>query len=414
MLAVCNEAGVPVTAAAGRSGVCGASVPVHGGVVLDLCGLTGIVDVDADLARARRRARHLRRPPRARAAHRPRPHPRPLAAVGRAVHRRRLARLPLRRPALDPLREDRGHGRSASTSPSPTAARSPPAARPAPRSAPTSTSSSSAPRARSASSPAPGCACTRRPPTSAGPPTASPSFDDGHRRHAPDPPARRAPRPCCASTTRPRPTAPTRPATAPCSSCSTRATSPSSTRTMELVAEACRDAHHEDVEHVAHWLEHRNDVAALEALISPGLRGRHDGGRRPLARPARDLRRHHRRPQRRRGHDLGVRPPVAQLHRRRLPLLHLRRQGRAPTTATATTAPRGTPAAGPCSPPAARCPTTTASGLNRSRFVAEALGPAFDVLAAVKARPRPATASSTPASSGSPPPSAPPGTEARR
>jgi alkyldihydroxyacetonephosphate synthase len=47
VLAVCNEARIPVTAAAGRSGVCGASVPVHGGVVLDLCGLTGIVDVDA-------------------------------------------------------------------------------------------------------------------------------------------------------------------------------------------------------------------------------------------------------------------------------------------------------------------------------------------------------------------------------
>ena len=46
VLAVCNEAQVPVTAAAGRSGVCGASVPLHGGVVLDLCALTGIVDVD--------------------------------------------------------------------------------------------------------------------------------------------------------------------------------------------------------------------------------------------------------------------------------------------------------------------------------------------------------------------------------
>jgi len=46
VLAVCNEAGVPLTAAGGRSGVCGASVPVHGGVVLDLCGLTGIRDVD--------------------------------------------------------------------------------------------------------------------------------------------------------------------------------------------------------------------------------------------------------------------------------------------------------------------------------------------------------------------------------
>ncbi len=46
VLAICNEARIPVTAAAGRSGVCGASVPVHGGVVLDLCGLTGIVEVD--------------------------------------------------------------------------------------------------------------------------------------------------------------------------------------------------------------------------------------------------------------------------------------------------------------------------------------------------------------------------------
>ncbi|MCB1013968.1 MAG: FAD-binding oxidoreductase [Acidimicrobiales bacterium] len=46
VLRACNEARVPVTAAAGRSGVCGGSVPVHGGVVLDLCGLSGIVGVD--------------------------------------------------------------------------------------------------------------------------------------------------------------------------------------------------------------------------------------------------------------------------------------------------------------------------------------------------------------------------------
>ena len=46
VLAVCHEAGVPVTAAAGRSGVCGGSVPVHGGVLLDLCALSGIRSVD--------------------------------------------------------------------------------------------------------------------------------------------------------------------------------------------------------------------------------------------------------------------------------------------------------------------------------------------------------------------------------
>ena len=46
VLAACNEASVPVTAMAGRSGVCGGSVPVHGGVSLDLTGLEGLVDVD--------------------------------------------------------------------------------------------------------------------------------------------------------------------------------------------------------------------------------------------------------------------------------------------------------------------------------------------------------------------------------
>ena len=44
VLRICDEAGVPVTAAGGRSGVCGASVPRYGGVVLDLCGINGIVD----------------------------------------------------------------------------------------------------------------------------------------------------------------------------------------------------------------------------------------------------------------------------------------------------------------------------------------------------------------------------------
>jgi alkyldihydroxyacetonephosphate synthase len=48
VLALCNAAGIPVTAAAGRSGVCGASVPLHGGVVLDLTALSGIVGVDQE------------------------------------------------------------------------------------------------------------------------------------------------------------------------------------------------------------------------------------------------------------------------------------------------------------------------------------------------------------------------------
>jgi alkyldihydroxyacetonephosphate synthase len=43
---VCNEARVPVTAAAGRSGVCGAAVPVFGGVVLDTTAMSGVDDID--------------------------------------------------------------------------------------------------------------------------------------------------------------------------------------------------------------------------------------------------------------------------------------------------------------------------------------------------------------------------------
>jgi alkyldihydroxyacetonephosphate synthase len=46
VLRICNEVEVPVTAAAGRSGVCGASVPAYGGVLLDLTGISGITAVD--------------------------------------------------------------------------------------------------------------------------------------------------------------------------------------------------------------------------------------------------------------------------------------------------------------------------------------------------------------------------------
>ncbi len=44
---VCNNARLPLTVTGGRSGVCGAAAPVFGGVVLDATALTGVVDVDA-------------------------------------------------------------------------------------------------------------------------------------------------------------------------------------------------------------------------------------------------------------------------------------------------------------------------------------------------------------------------------
>jgi alkyldihydroxyacetonephosphate synthase len=46
VLAACAVAGVPVTPMSGRSGVCGGSVPVFGGVALDCTGLVGEITVD--------------------------------------------------------------------------------------------------------------------------------------------------------------------------------------------------------------------------------------------------------------------------------------------------------------------------------------------------------------------------------
>jgi alkyldihydroxyacetonephosphate synthase len=56
VLQVCYSARVPVTTAAGRSGVCGASVPLHGGVLLDMTSIEGIVEVDDESLLLRVRA----------------------------------------------------------------------------------------------------------------------------------------------------------------------------------------------------------------------------------------------------------------------------------------------------------------------------------------------------------------------
>ncbi len=47
VLSLCNEHGVPVTPAGGRSSVVGGTVPAFGGVLLDVTGMQGIVSVDA-------------------------------------------------------------------------------------------------------------------------------------------------------------------------------------------------------------------------------------------------------------------------------------------------------------------------------------------------------------------------------
>lgn len=47
-LAHCQEAGIPVTPMAGRSGVCGGAVPAFGGIALDLSALTGVISLDEE------------------------------------------------------------------------------------------------------------------------------------------------------------------------------------------------------------------------------------------------------------------------------------------------------------------------------------------------------------------------------
>ncbi|HLI44441.1 MAG TPA: FAD-binding oxidoreductase [Acidimicrobiales bacterium] len=56
VLAVAHAHHLPVTAAGGRSGVCGGAVPACGGIALDCCGLAGVVEVDEESLRVRVRA----------------------------------------------------------------------------------------------------------------------------------------------------------------------------------------------------------------------------------------------------------------------------------------------------------------------------------------------------------------------
>lgn len=48
VLSACHLLHVPVTTAAGRSGVCGGSVPVHGGIVVDMTGIAGVRELDQE------------------------------------------------------------------------------------------------------------------------------------------------------------------------------------------------------------------------------------------------------------------------------------------------------------------------------------------------------------------------------
>lgn len=268
VLAVCNDAAMPVTAAAGRSGVCGASVPVHGGVVLDLCGMTGIVDVDArslvvdvapgtfgDLLEHTLRADHgltLGHWPQSVS----------LSTVGGWLACRSAGQLSTRYGKIEDmvlgLDVALADGRQISTGGAPRAAVGPDlnqlfvgsegtlgiitGARLRLHPAPTHERQA----AYGFASFEDGIDAMRRIMQRGGTPAVLRLYDPTEAErtyHTGD----RA-----------------------LLLVLDQGDGALVDTTMELVAEVCRDGHHEDPEHVTHWLQHRNDVAALEALISRG------------------------------------------------------------------------------------------------------------------------------------------------
>ena len=311
------------------------------------------------------------------AARRARPHPRALAAVDRAVDRRRLAGLPRRRPALDPLRQDRGHGRRPRRRAGRRHARSTPAAPPGQAVGPdlnqlfvgsegtlgviTGARLRAPPAARG---------------TSAGPRTASTSFADGLDACAASCSAGRR-RPCCA--------------------CTTPIEAERSYQTGERARAArarrgrpgARRRHDERGRRGVRAAERPRTTSAGRTLARApqrrrrargadlaGLRRRHDGDRRPLgATSPRIYDRDHRRPSARcdgtlaaSAHQSHAYTDGACLYFTFAGAGRARRQGRA------TTGPPGTPAPAPCWRTAARSATTTASASTGAGSCAEALG----------------------------------------
>ena len=126
--------------------------------------------------------------------------------------------------------------------------------------------------------------------------------------------------------------------------------------TFELLAEECLRAggHRGDEAHVEHWLAHRNDVAALEALTSKG----YTVDTMEVAGSWADLPTIYRATLEallgRRGDARRLGAPVAQLPDGRVPVLHVRRPGRRRAAGRATTGSCGTPGSGRCSPTAGR------------------------------------------------------------
>ena len=154
--------------------------------------------------------------------------------------------------------------------------------------------------------------------------------------------------------------------------------------TIGVVEDECAAALPASDELVEQWLTHRNDTNALQALTRKGFvvdtmeiaapwsrlatifteaRGCSDG-RAPC--PRREL------------------SPLAQLPRRGVPVLHVRRHSPARPRSRRRTSRCGTPASARCWQPVATCRTITASVSTAARFMAESMGSSLTVLQSVK------------------------------
>ena len=288
-----------------------------------------------DLEAALRRGRH-------------RLHPRPLAPVDGPLDRRRLAGLPGRRAVLDPLREDRGHGHRPRGGPGRRPHRAHRGAR-APRGhrARTSPSSSWAARAPSASSPRPGSGSTPCPPARSAGPSASPPSPTGSTPAAGS----------CAAGRHPAvlrlydQTESARNFDQPDTNVLIvldEADPASWRRTLAVVDEECGPSRGAAARRRPGRAVARPPQRRLgpRPAVARRHRGRHRRDRRPVGGAARPLRRASSARSGDRGHAGRLGPPVPRLHRRRLPLLHLRRaraRGRRRVARSATTARPGTP-----------------------------------------------------------------------
>ena len=236
----------------------------------------------------------------------------------------------------------------------------------------------------------PGRGCGPTPPrrTSAAPRTRSRSFDDGHRGLPADPPPRRHARRAAPLRRRRVGSAATAAtARAACCSCSTRATPALVDATMAIVDEECARGASPRRRRArrATGCEHRNDTSRAAGADAQGLRRRHDGDRRAVEPRSPTIFDDGARRAARRAHARRRQlPPLAQLPRRRLPLLHVRRhaaarRGRVDLRRAVGRRParRARRRRQPLAPPRRRPQPRPASWPRRS-------APAFGVLVAVK------------------------------